>query len=103
MNIPSSSPEWEDISTVNASLQKIIVSQQPLLGSCLNLRMVHMGSKSVEGLKFNLYDRICSTSVVKFYNLDLSIGNRQIATLRKDPLDMVSKNVLVGVVRVLLL
>ena len=53
----------------------------------------------LEDLKFNLYRaEFASTSgQVKFYNPDLSIGNRQIATLRKDPLDMVSKNVLVGI------
>ena len=91
----------EDISTVNkAESEKIIVSQQPLLGSLFKSQNGATWDPSqLEDLKFNLYRaEFASTSgQVKFYNPDLSIGNRQIATLRKDPLDMVSKNVLVGI------
>ena len=90
----------EDISTINsADSEKIIVSQQPLLGSLFKSQNGATWDPSqFEDLKFNLYQaKFKSTSgTVKFYNPDLDIGNKQIVTLSNNPLNMVSKNTVIG-------
>jgi len=90
----------EDISTVNQpDSEKIIVAQQPLLGSLFKSQNGATWDPSqLEDLKFTLYRAEFTSDVGRFklYNPDLDIGNRQIAKLRTNPLDMVSKNIIVG-------
>ena len=93
----------EDITTVNAAdSEKIIVSQQPLLGSLFKSQNGATWDPSqLEDLKFNLYRaNFSSTSgSVNFYNPDLDIGNRQIVSLVPNPIDMVSYNAVVGLAK----
>ena len=93
----------EDITTVNAAdSEKIIVSQQPLLGSLFKSQNGATWDPSqLEDLKFNLYRaNFTSTSgSVNFYNPDLDIGNRQIVSLAPNPIDMVSYNAVVGLAK----
>ena len=93
----------EDITTVNAAdSEKIIVSQQPLLGSLFKSQNGATWDPSqLEDLKFNLYRaNFSSTSgSVNFYNPDLDIGNRQIVSLAPNPIDMVSYNAVVGLAK----
>ena len=90
----------EDISTINQpDSEKIIVSQQPLLGSLFKSQNGATWDPSqLEDLKFTLYRADFTSDVGRFklYNPDLDIGNRQIAKLRPNPLDMISKNIVVG-------
>ena len=90
----------EDITTVNAAdSEKIIVSQQPLLGSLFKSQNGATWDPSqLEDLKFNLYRaNFSSTSGrVNFYNPDLDIGNRQIVSLAPNPIDMLAYNAVVG-------
>ena len=90
----------EDITTVNAAdSEKIIVSQQPLLGSLFKSQNGATWDPSqLEDLKFNLYRaNFSSTSGrVNFYNPDLDIGNRQIVSLAPNPVDMLAYNAVVG-------
>jgi hypothetical protein len=94
----------EDITTTNlAESEKIIVSQQPLLGSLFKSQNGSTWDASqLEDLKLNLYRAsfISNTpSTVRFYNPQLDIGNKQLATLRVNPLDCLSRSVLVGVAK----
>ena len=87
----------EDITTVNsADSEKIIVSQQPLLGSLFKSQNGATWDPSqLEDLKFELYRQIyCNSGRVNFYNPDLDIGNRQIVSLAPNPIDMISYNAL---------
>ena len=90
----------EDITTINkADSEKIIVSQQPLLGSLFKSQNGATWDPSqLEDLKFNLYRaNFTSTSGrVNFYNPDLDIGNRQIVSLTQNPIDMLAYNAVVG-------
>ena len=90
----------EDITTVNAAdSEKIIVSQQPLLGSLFKSQNGATWDPSqFEDLTFNLYRaNFSSTSGrVNFYNPDLDIGNRQIVSLAPNPIDMLAYNAVVG-------
>ena len=90
----------EDITTVNAAdSEKIIVSQQPLLGSLFKSQNGATWDPSqLEDMKFNLYRaNFSSTSGrVNFYNPDLDIGNRQIVSLAPNPIDMLAYNAVVG-------
>lgn len=93
----------EDISTTNLSeSQKIIVSQQPLLGSLFKSQNGATWDPSqLEDLKLKIYraEFYRGTSNVRFYNPDLNIGNRQVASLRVNPIDSYSKSVIVGIAR----
>jgi len=93
----------EDITTINKpDSEKIIVSQQPLLGSLFKSQNGATWDPSqLEDLKFNLYraEFTSQSGNVRFYNPDLDIGNRQIASLRENPLDMVSRSVIVGLAK----
>ena len=90
----------EDITTVNsADSEKIIVSQQPLLGSLFKSQNGATWDPSqLEDLKFNMYRANFTQSEgrVNFYNPDLDIGNRQIVSLAPNPIDMLSKSAVVG-------
>ena len=90
----------EDITTVNAAdSEKIIVSQQPLLGSLFKSQNGATWDPSqLEDLKFELYRANFTQSEgrVNFYNPDLDIGNKQIASLAPNPIDMLSKSAVIG-------
>jgi hypothetical protein len=89
-----------DITSINRpESERIIVSQQPLLGSLFKSQNGATWDPSqLEDLKFKLYRaNFTSTSgSVRFYNPDLNVGNRQIASLRPNPILSYSKRILVG-------
>jgi hypothetical protein len=89
-----------DISTANKpDSQKIIVSKQPTLGALFKSQNGSTWTASdLEDLKFTLYraDFVTSPASFRFYNPDLSIGNNQIVTLRKNPLNAYSSSALIG-------
>ena len=91
----------EDITSSNkVGSEKIIVSQQPLLGSLYKSQNGATWDPSqLEDLKFKLYraDFVTGSTSVRFYNPDLTSGNRQVTALRPNPLDCFSKQILVGV------
>jgi len=79
--------------------QKIIVSKQPTLGALFKSQNGSTWTASdLEDLKFTLYraDFVTSPASFRFYNPDLSIGNNQIVTLRKNPLNAYSNSALIG-------
>ena len=89
-----------DISTSNKpEAEKIIVSQQPSLGSLFKSQNGAIWEPSqLEDLKFNLYraEFTSQTGSFRFYNPNLGVGNRQIASLRANPVVSYAKEVLVG-------
>ena len=89
-----------DVSTTNKpDSQKIIVSKQPTLGALFKSQNGSTWTASdLEDLKFTLYraDFVTSPASFRFYNPDLSIGNNQIVTLRKNPLNAYSNSALIG-------
>ena len=94
----------EDVTSVSSTeSEKIIVSQQPLLGSLFKSQNgATWDSSQLEDLKLNLYRAsfIPNTpSTVRFYNPQLDIGNKQVVTLRANPLDCSSRSILVGVAK----
>jgi hypothetical protein len=90
----------EDVTTLNLpESQKIVVSQQPLLGSLFKSQNGSTWDPSqLEDLKLTLYRAkfVKTSSTVRFYNPKLDIGNNQIVTLRPNPLDCISKSTLIG-------
>ena len=90
----------EDVTTLNLpESQKIVVSQQPLLGSLFKSQNGATWDPSqLEDLKLVLYraEFVTEPSTVRFYNPRLEIGNNQIATLKANPLDCISKSTLIG-------
>ena len=89
-----------EVSTANKpDSQKIIVSKQPTLGALFKSQNGSTWTASdLEDLKFTLYraDFVTSPASFRFYNPDLSIGNNQIVTLRKNPLNAYSNSALIG-------
>jgi hypothetical protein len=90
----------EDVSTVNKiESEKIIVSQQPLLGSLFKSQNGATWDPSqLEDLKLTIYraNFYKGSSTVRFYNPDLDVGNKQIVSLRANPLDCISRSIIVG-------
>ena len=90
----------EDVTTLNLpESQKIVVSQQPLLGSLFKSQNGSTWDPSqLEDLKLTLYRAkfVTGSSTVRFYNPKLDIGNNQVITLRANPLDCISKSTLIG-------
>ena len=89
-----------DVSTANKpDSQKIIVSKQPTLGALFKSQNGSTWTASdLEDLKFTLYraDFVTSPASFRFYNPDLNIGNNQIVSLRKNPLNAYSNLALIG-------
>jgi hypothetical protein len=89
-----------DISTVSKpDSDKIIISQQPTLGSLYKSQNGATWDPSqLEDLKFTLYRAEFTTSPasVRFYNPSLDIGNNQIITLRANAINAYSKSSLIG-------
>lgn len=90
----------EDVTTKNKpESEKILVSQQPLLGSLFKSQNGATWDPSqYEDLKFKLYrgSFVKGNSTVRFYNPKLDVGNQQVATLKQNPLDCISNSVIVG-------
>jgi len=90
----------EDVTTLNLpESQKIVVSQQPLLGSLFKSQNGATWDPSqLEDLKLVLYRAkfFTGSSTVRFYNPKLDIGNNQVVTLRPNALDCISKSTLIG-------
>jgi hypothetical protein len=90
----------EDVTTLNLpESQKVVVSQQPLLGSLFKSQNGATWDPSqLEDLKLTLYRAkfVTGSSTVRFYNPKLDIGNNQIVTLRPNALDCISKSTLIG-------
>jgi len=89
-----------DVSTINKpEAEKIIVSQQPTLGSLFKSQNGATWEPSqLEDLKFILHraEFTSTTGSFRFYNPDLGVGNRQIASLRPNPIVAYSKKIIVG-------
>jgi hypothetical protein len=75
------------------------VSQQPYLGSLFKSQNGSTWEPSQwEDLKFNLYRAdFATTGSIEFYNPSLSVGNRQIANLLSDPLQLTGRKIKVGI------
>jgi len=90
----------EDVTTISKiESEKIIVSQQPLLGSLFKSQNGATWDPSqLEDLKLTIYraDFYKGSSTVRFYNPTLDIGNKQIASLKANPLDCISRSLIVG-------
>jgi hypothetical protein len=89
-----------DITTQNQpESQKIVVTQQPFLGSLFKSQNGSTWSPSqYEDLKFTLYKARFTNSLADFnlYNPNLSFGNKQVANLTANPLDLNSKKIRVS-------
>ena len=90
-----------DISTLlKPESERVIVSQQPLLGSLFKSQNGATWDPSqYEDLKFTLYraNFTTSSSNIRFYNPILDIGNNQIVSLRQNPIQMFANSTLVGI------
>ena len=90
-----------DVSTLSRpEAERIIVSQQPLLGSLFKSQNGSTWEPSqLEDLKMTLYraNFVTDPATIKFYNPSLNVGNNQVASLRQNPVQMYSKSSLVGV------
>jgi len=89
-----------DISSANnPEAQRIIVSQQPYLGSLFKSQNGATWDPSqLEDLKFTIYGAKFTTSPGTFisYNPTLGLGNGQIAKLRIDPVTSISNQLVIG-------
>jgi hypothetical protein len=88
-----------DVSTINKpDSEKIIISQQPSLGSLFKSQNGSTWDPSqLEDLKFVLYRADFDTSgLVRFYNPELNIGNNQIVSLSPNPISAYSQSAIVG-------
>jgi hypothetical protein len=90
----------EDISTINRpDSEKIIVSQQPTLGSLFKSQNGATWDPSqLEDLKFVLYKAnfTIQPGSIQLHNPDLDIGNDQIASLPSNPISAKSKTNLIN-------
>lgn len=92
-----------DLDITNLSSQtnsrRVVVSKQPVSGSLYKSQNgLKWNSNESDDLKFTLRRAKFKTDGnVTFYNPDLSLGNSQIATLVKDPIEINSKKIKVGI------
>jgi hypothetical protein len=88
-----------DVSTSNGlESSQIFVTSQTVLGSLFKSQNTSVWTPSqYEDIKFNLYSaRFVSDGSINFFNPELNLSNRQIATLNKDSLQITSRNIRVG-------
>ena len=81
------------------SISKKIVETQPTLGSLFKSQNASTWTPSqFEDLKFTLYraDFTATNGFVNFYNPDLNEANSQIPLLTRNPLDLISRRVRLG-------
>lgn len=79
---------------------RIIISQQPLLGSLFKSQNGSTWDASqYEDLKFTLYraEFTSEQGSIRFYNPDLNIGNNQVVSLTNNPILSYSKTILIGI------
>ena len=90
----------EDVTSLNQQEgNRVLVSQQPTLGSLFKSQNASTWDASqYEDLKFNLYraDFTSTSGAATFYNPILGVGNRQIASLRPNPITSYSRSLLVN-------
>ena len=90
-----------EVSTLNLSeSDRVIVSQQPLLGSLFKSQNGSTWDPSqYEDLKFVLYraNFTSNEGTMRFYNPDLNIGNNQIVSLSNNPIYAYSKILIAGI------
>jgi hypothetical protein len=90
-----------DISTIlRPEAERMIVSQQPLLGSLFKSQNGATWDPSqLEDLKLTIYraNFVTSSESVRFYNPELNVGNNQIVSLRSNPIQMFSKSSVIGI------
>ena len=91
----------EDISTTGlAEAQKVIITQQPYLGSLFKSQNASTWSASqFEDLKFTLNKAQFTSGVtgtVNFFNPELNIGNNEFVKLSSNPIRTYSKKVTLG-------
>ena len=91
----------EDISTTGlAESQKVIITQQPYLGSLFKSQNASTWTASqLEDMKFTLYKAEFTsgtTGTVNFFNPELNVGNNEFVELNPDPIQVVSKKVTLG-------
>jgi hypothetical protein len=89
-----------EISTLDLpESSRVIVSQQPLLGSFFKSQNGFTWDASqYEDLKIKVYkaEFTSNSGSFKLYNPNLGVGNRQIVSLRSNPLTAYSRSVIVG-------
>jgi len=89
-----------EISTANlAESQRVVVTQQPNLGSLFKSQNGSTWDPSqYEDLKFTIYKAnfITTSGDVNFYNPKLDVGNRQVANLLNNSLEFNSRKIAVG-------
>jgi hypothetical protein len=79
--------------------EQIVVTEQPNLGSLFKSQNGSTWTPSqYEDLKFTLYKAnfVANDGVANFFNPDLSIGNKQVANLLNDSIELYSKNIRIG-------
>jgi len=92
----------EDVTNTlaNPDAPRSIISQQPLLGSLFKSQNGSTWDASqFEDIKFTMYRAQFSTNTranATFYNPDLSLGNDGIVKLAENPIEVLSKRVIVG-------
>ena len=91
----------EDISTASlGESQKILITQQPYLGSLFKSQNASTWSASqFEDLKFTINKAeftAGTTGTVNFYNPQLGVGNNELVELNSNPLRALSKRVTLG-------
>jgi hypothetical protein len=89
-----------DVTSINRpESERIIVSQQPTLGSLFKSQNGSTWEPSqLEDLKFKLYraEFTSESGSIKFYNPVLNVGNRQITSLRANSISFFSKKIKIG-------
>ena len=92
-----------DVTTLNRTeSERIVVAQQPLLGSLFKSQNGATWDPSqLEDLKMTLYraEFYNGSASVRFYNPDLDTGNGQVASLRPNPIECISKSAIIGIAR----
>ena len=80
-------------------LTQTFVSQQPTLGSLFKSQNASTWEPSQwEDLKYSLYRAdFATTGSIEFYNPELTVGNRQVANLLTDPLQLTGRKIKVGI------
>ena len=91
----------EDISTTGlGESQKVIITQQPYLGSLFKSQNASTWTASqLEDMKFTLYKAeftAGTTGTVNFFNPELNVGNNEFVELNPNPIEVVSKRVTLG-------
>ena len=91
----------EDVSTTGlGESQKVLITQQPYLGSLFKSQNASTWTPSqLEDMKFTLYKAdftAGTTGTVNFFNPELGVGNNEIVELNPNPINTLSKRVTLG-------